>query len=298
MVIIKEKTFKMKLDIIEHNNKLLGDACIEGDFQTVLKITSECDNLDFSYPLTAATLEGHLDIVDYFINFPNLKIRKKITKFDNIIDAINISAKYGQSTCLIYFKEKFPNIYNEFVEKANYNEIINFLAMTGKLNTIKFLIEESPNITNLSFTSFIGETIQYNKKNCFNYFLSFLKNTEIPLFIQSKLIHISLYTCNYEYLDKLIELNLINLNEALTLNSFAILIDRNFDSLVYIVQQHNYKPNDLLNQKIVEYINKKEDHYLTKVVIDFVNILEKNDLKQKLDLLDIKSNNKLKITKI
>lgn len=286
-----------KKHIIETNNNKLEQAVLNDDLNTVIELTTstkykdlievDCNN---NYPLRAACLKGYLNIIDFLINFPDDEIKNKIITSENIQHAIRICMEYGEIKSLFYFKEKFSNEYKEVFNTARYDSYIQSLIFKGKVEEIKILMSEFPEGTTPDWGFHIRESIQYEKKNCFNYFFEKIKKQKISIKRQEDIIHTILYKGDFNSLEKLMNEKLLNLDRNITVENFRILVDNVFPSLEYIVDKYNYKPNKKLMEKIEECIDSKDEYPLKTKIINFVQMSEKYALKKKLDK-DIKSNN-------
>lgn len=278
-------------EIINSNNKKLERACTQGDLKSVIYLTTSSDTKElidpacgFNYPLRGACIFGHINVVDFLINFPDEEIRKKITSPENITAAIKSSADYAQNESFLYFKKNFPKEYYEVLNDKRHNQTIDKLTMGGNLHTIELLMQELPQNSKFDYSLFIEKSIQYEKMNCFDFFFPRIKKKDLhEKKSEEKIIHTALYHERFEYFDKLMTYSKLNLSENITLENFQILLEVKFDSLKYIVFNYDYQPNKKITEQIDIYLEKKENTDLTNDLIKFKFFLEKQKLKQKLE---------------
>jgi len=289
-------------------NKLLESTALNGDLEKFIYLTS-CEEYKGiidpacggNYPLRAASLRGHIPIVNFLINFPEKEKRKQITAYENINAAICAAVEYGQDEVCLYFKSKTPKAYKKFINEGHHNSILNVATMRGYHSTIQLIANDIADKSNWNYNLFIKNSVQYNKSECFEYFLTNMDknkfNTNENLI---EIAHTALYNQRFEFLDKIIKNSELNLNEHITVGHFAILVEVKPDSLQHIIEKYEYQPNKKLMDEINNYLDKKEDTRLTKDISNFVNFLEKHRLQKEIreELSEIPMVNQSKKSKI
>jgi hypothetical protein len=280
-----------KRPIIEENNRKLDGAALNGDLELVKNLTTSPEfkglveaDCNHNYPLRGACLHGHVPVIDFLINFPDEEVRNRITSTQNIKAAIRCSAEYHQPASFLYFKEHFPKEYTEVLNDGRHDQIIDLLTMRGKLEMIQLLMSELPKDSQYDYPLFIEKSIQYDKRNCFDYFLPLIDKNELKKSKkQEDIIHTALFNERFGYLEELMQTGVINLKKNLTVQHFRILVEDKFNSLVHIVHKYDYKPNKKLMDLIMDCVNKTEEYNLRTCIINFVKVLDKHELKLKLE---------------
>lgn len=293
---------------IETINKLLTQASLSGNLMQLMYLTTSDKYKEIidpafnrNYPLQAASLKGHISVVDFLVNFPDKEKRDEITSSENIKAAIIVALKHGKDNIYLYFKEKFLEAYKDFLDSREHRSILSTLAARGYLSTIHLLDNDIIDKNDWNYNSYIKQSIQYKQPECFEYFW---KHHNKEKFNQEEnlidIAHWALYRKDFNVLDKIIENSDLNLKEHITIEHFQILLESKFDSLKYIILKHNYEPSEKLALEINKYLNQKEDTSLTKDLNHFLDIVEKNKLHKEInhELETQHENNKSRKNKI
>jgi hypothetical protein len=271
-------------------NRFLESAALSGDLNRFTYLIN-CDDYKGiidpacggNYPLKAASLRGHIPIIEFLINYPDKEKRKQIIAFENIRAGIDAAIEHGQDEVYLYFKNKCTKAYKNYMKKGPHNSILDVATMRGYLSTIKLVAADVKDKSEWKYNLFIEKSVQYNHPECFEYFLKYFDKKK---FNEEKnlinIAHVALYHERFEFLDKIIKNSELNLNEHLTVNHFQILLEVKFDSLKHIVMKYDYRPNEELMYQINSYLDRKEDNKFTKDLNKFLNLLEKHNLQKEI----------------
>lgn len=268
----------------DRNERLLKSAVLDGDLEKVIYFTTSeeyKDKMDaacgYNYPLRGAALKGHIPIIEFLVKFPNKEKRKEITADEHIKEAIGAALEHGQDKVYLYFKDKFPKGFKKFINTNFHNNILMSMTMKGYLSTIKLLAADIKDKSKWDYNSFIEKSIQYDQSECFKYFLNNCKKEKL-----AEIVHTSLYNERFDYLDKIIQKTNLNLKEQITVNSFAILLDNKFDSLIHIVMKYDYSPSKEVMEQIDVCLETNDNPSLVKDLNRFLSILEKHNLQKEI----------------
>lgn len=274
----------------DRNERLLKSAVLDGDLEKVVYFTTSDEYKDkmdaacgYNYPLRGAALRGHISVIDFLINFPDKEKRKEIIAPSNIAEALAAAAEHGQDEAYLFLKNKMPKAYKKFIDKGYHNSIINVMTMKGHMSSILLLDKDVKNKSKWDYNLLIKSSVQYNKSDCFEYFMQhFDKEKFNQKENLEEIVHTALYHKRFKYLDKIIQNSDLDLKKHITLNHFAILLDTKFDSLKHIIMKYDYSPNEKIMEEIKTCLEKKEDASLIKDLKRFLNILEKHNLQKEI----------------
>lgn len=276
---------------------LFHGACWQGDLELVKKLTtsSSKDVLDinsaFNYGLRVAASNGHLDVLDYLVHYPDAKRRKEIIK--DISSAISSASDKGELKSLLYFKKHFPQKYNKLLNARTINHTLDLLSMSGKLEAIKYFVLEAHGLDGITWDLFIEKSIQYDKKNCFDFFVKTTPSQYLQNLSPTKrqdILHTCLYNERFDCLPVLVKY--IDFKEDLTVNHFNILLETKIQSLYHIIVEYDYRPSEELQSQINDYLANNKDIF-SKKLNKLITAINNNEFNNKLSS-ELKEKNKNK----